>query len=83
MLLGLMLGGDMVLDEDMVPGGGMLLGLMLGGDMVLDEDLVPGRRHAARRGHGAGRRHATWLDAGRRLAEGCGVGAGCRCRACI
>ncbi|KAE9192658.1 hypothetical protein PF004_g21245 [Phytophthora fragariae] len=50
MLLGLMLGGDMVLDEDMVPGGGMLLGLMLGGDMLLglmlggdmllDEDLA-------------------------------------------
>ncbi|KAE9304299.1 hypothetical protein PR003_g21775 [Phytophthora rubi] len=63
MLLGLMLGGDMVLDEDLVPGGGMLLGLMLGGDMLLDEDLVPGRRHAA------------WLDAGRRHAAGRGLGA--------
>nr|KAE8918769.1 hypothetical protein PF009_g30917 [Phytophthora fragariae] len=32
MLLGLVLGGDMVLDED----------LLLGGDMLLGEDLFPG-----------------------------------------
>ncbi|KAE8891090.1 hypothetical protein PF003_g24928 [Phytophthora fragariae] len=50
MLLGLMLSGDMLLDEDLVLGsdmllglmlgGDMLLGLMLGGDMLLDEDLA-------------------------------------------
>ncbi|KAE9322645.1 hypothetical protein PF008_g17544 [Phytophthora fragariae] len=40
MLLGLMLGGDMLLDDDLVLGSDMLLGLMLGGDMLLDEDLA-------------------------------------------
>ncbi|KAE9160301.1 hypothetical protein PF005_g31698, partial [Phytophthora fragariae] len=44
MLLGLVLGGDMLLDDDLMLGGDMVLDedLVLGGDMVLDEDLLLG-----------------------------------------